>query len=447
MGCDISDERCEDYKEKYLLYGNHAYSIIQVKEIGQIKLLQIKNPHGSPTWKGDWSGFDANWSPENLKKIALDKRTIEEDYNNGLFWMEYYDWKIHFQKVTICIDNKELKEKRILSLNSNKCFKLTVEKKDFFYIRAYCDIPMNVPQDSDLSVVLVRKTTHTQENHNLNELDFEIVKAIRFTNIHISGFNCFLNPGIYFISLITLKSIFENRVESKIYNLIVHSKQSLQLHETADLLNELIYKMLCYLYSGIELERFMGGIPVINPTIKQSLIYKCFRRFPLLDHKHAYILTTNLRADALIISVHNNSQKRCVKFKLNVRPQSYPCKAKSKKNPRKFQKFEVVEKLTVHKIKNNAGNRHENLPLEFVNEKFLTIEHTMRPTIHTKVIAIVHRYIESPGSVFAKHCANNSIDVNDFEIEDNLDFKKKFKIELENNEMITDYQYWKGNQF
>ena len=244
-----------------------------------------------------------------------------------------------------------------------------------------------------------------------------------------------------------MKSIFENRVESKIYNLIVHSKQSLQLHETADLLNELIYKMLCYLYSGIELERFMGGIPVINPTIKQSLNYKCFRRFPLLDHKHAYILTTNLRADALIISVHNNSQKRCVKFKLNVRPQSYPCYAISKKNPRKFQKFEVVEKLTVHKIKNNAGNRNENLPLEFVNEKFLTIEHTMRPTIHTKVIAIVHRYIESPGSVFAKHCANNSIDVNDFEIEDNLDFKKKFKIELENNEMITDYQYWKGNQF
>ena len=442
MACDIYDERTKEYEEEHNLYGIHGYSIMQAKEINNQCLLQIKNPHGAPTWNGKWSTSDY-WPTEFLSQTFLNKRIIKKDHRNGLFWMDYEDFKKHFQRVTISIDDAKLRERRIIGLSSNKCFYFTVEKKDFFYIRAYCDISRNLPNDSDLSVVLSRKKTNNRDYHNLSELDFDIVKKDHLENYHLCGFHFLLDPGLYYISTITLKSLNEIRIKPNAYNLIVHSKQFFQLNETKDLSHDIIFKMLCYANSCIELERILGRIPVI----KSTLVFKGFRRFKLFDGNFAYILTTNLADDALIISVHNSSQKRCVKFKLNIKPRIYKCIAYSKKNPRKSETFEIVEKLTIYKVQNNSGNLHENGPLALVNERYLAIEHTIRPIIHTKIIAVVHRFIEEPSSVFEKHCAERFIDINEYEPFKSKNFlKRKFNIELENEEQISDNPYWNMNK-
>jgi calpain-15 len=39
----------------------HAYSIVQVKEIDQFKLVKLRNPWGSFEWKGNWSDQSPLW--------------------------------------------------------------------------------------------------------------------------------------------------------------------------------------------------------------------------------------------------------------------------------------------------------------------------------------------------------------------------------------------------
>ena len=119
MACDIYDERTKEYEEEHNLYGIHGYSIMQAKEINNQCLLQIKNPHGTPTWNGEFSKSD-DWSTEFLSQTFLNKRIIKKDHRNGLFWMDYEDFKKHFQRVTISIDDAKLRERRIIGLSSNK---------------------------------------------------------------------------------------------------------------------------------------------------------------------------------------------------------------------------------------------------------------------------------------------------------------------------------------
>lgn len=42
----------------------HAYSVLNIDEIDDSKLIQLRNPHGSTgaEWKGDWSDTCPNWN-------------------------------------------------------------------------------------------------------------------------------------------------------------------------------------------------------------------------------------------------------------------------------------------------------------------------------------------------------------------------------------------------
>ena len=51
------------------LCGNHAYSILDVREVkhaqlphGRVQLVRIRNPHGVGEWNGEWSDKSAEWS-------------------------------------------------------------------------------------------------------------------------------------------------------------------------------------------------------------------------------------------------------------------------------------------------------------------------------------------------------------------------------------------------
>ena len=77
------------------LVEGHAYSLIQVKEVGGLKLIQLRNPWGSQEWNGKWSDESAEWSAHPEVAQALD-HSADPD---GLFWMSYTDFLTVFGNV------------------------------------------------------------------------------------------------------------------------------------------------------------------------------------------------------------------------------------------------------------------------------------------------------------------------------------------------------------
>ena len=78
------------------LLSNHAYSIIDMRQVNPHQLLRIRNPWGQGEWQGDWSDGWDGWT-DTLKK-QLDY--VDED--DGTFWMSSKDFAAHFTDVYLC---------------------------------------------------------------------------------------------------------------------------------------------------------------------------------------------------------------------------------------------------------------------------------------------------------------------------------------------------------
>lgn len=100
------------------LCGNHAYSILDIREIyderfvgrplgyggaqedGLVRLLRIRNPHGVGEWTGEWSDKSAEWTGQLATQLA---RTGVDD---GTFWMDYTHFLMAFQVVDVCMAHR-----------------------------------------------------------------------------------------------------------------------------------------------------------------------------------------------------------------------------------------------------------------------------------------------------------------------------------------------------
>ncbi|XP_027346143.1 calpain-type cysteine protease DEK1 [Abrus precatorius] len=76
----------------------HAYSILQVREVDGHKLVQIRNPWANEVeWNGPWSDSSPEWTDRikhKLKHVPQSK--------DGIFWMSWQDFQIHFRSIYIC---------------------------------------------------------------------------------------------------------------------------------------------------------------------------------------------------------------------------------------------------------------------------------------------------------------------------------------------------------
>jgi len=96
-----STGRGEELRSEVGLAPNHAYSLVAVHEVttteGQVRLLQIRNPHARCAWKGAWSQRSGNWTPELRSKLRY-----PADDDAGMFFMAMPDFIIYFDQCTIC---------------------------------------------------------------------------------------------------------------------------------------------------------------------------------------------------------------------------------------------------------------------------------------------------------------------------------------------------------
>lgn len=75
----------------------HAYSIVQVKEVDENKLINIRNPWGNFRWEGDWSSTSSLWTTEIKKEV-----NPMLDENDGTFWMGFEDFTKYFRSLNVC---------------------------------------------------------------------------------------------------------------------------------------------------------------------------------------------------------------------------------------------------------------------------------------------------------------------------------------------------------
>ncbi len=88
------------------LYGivpSHAYSIIDVLYFhddhnNPVRLVKLRNPHGSNEWEGDWSDRSEKWSSERLKIEGK----FHGDRIDGIFFMELKEFLRYFYCTDIC---------------------------------------------------------------------------------------------------------------------------------------------------------------------------------------------------------------------------------------------------------------------------------------------------------------------------------------------------------
>ncbi|XP_047318032.1 calpain-type cysteine protease DEK1-like isoform X2 [Impatiens glandulifera] len=76
----------------------HAYSLLQVREVDGHKLVQVRNPWANEVeWNGPWSDSSSDWTDRmrhKLKHVSLSKE--------GIFWMSWQDFQIHFRSIYVC---------------------------------------------------------------------------------------------------------------------------------------------------------------------------------------------------------------------------------------------------------------------------------------------------------------------------------------------------------
>ncbi|CAJ1389461.1 unnamed protein product [Effrenium voratum] len=101
------------------ILAGHAYTLLRLVEVpiarkktgreyeqSTLKLLHVRNPHRTSEWCGrfhddDWETWNAY--PEALK-VTGHKVGVKD---NGVFWMEWSDFKIGFRDVAVCFDQQK----------------------------------------------------------------------------------------------------------------------------------------------------------------------------------------------------------------------------------------------------------------------------------------------------------------------------------------------------
>eukprot|EP00250_Pteridium_aquilinum_P020316 c24782_g3_i2 orf=517-6945(-) len=76
----------------------HAYSVLQVREVDGHKLIQVRNPWANEVeWNGPWSDLSTEWSDRMKHKLRYSPQA-----QDGVFWMSWEDFQIHFCSIYVC---------------------------------------------------------------------------------------------------------------------------------------------------------------------------------------------------------------------------------------------------------------------------------------------------------------------------------------------------------
>ncbi|PSN35671.1 Calpain-D [Blattella germanica] len=211
----------EQEYENIGLQMHHAYSILEIKDIQQNRLLQLRNPWGCFSWKGDWSDASAKWT-ESLKAELLPYES-----SNGIFWISFEDVIKYFDYVDICKVRLHWNEVRLLgsfpthALHEElKCFLLTVQEATEVELVLHQERNRGSRKGQlDLFCAIYR--TDTYPVSKLGKLVHSSKCEVRNT----VSLECMLEPGCYAVVCTAFNHWNRTVPHDPVYVLAIHSRK------------------------------------------------------------------------------------------------------------------------------------------------------------------------------------------------------------------------------
>jgi len=86
-------EMCEEDELRYGLVSNHAYAVLDVREVLGLRMLKLKNPWSHSRWRGAYSAEDTeSWTSQLREELKFDQvyGTLDSPgHDDGVFWIDY----------------------------------------------------------------------------------------------------------------------------------------------------------------------------------------------------------------------------------------------------------------------------------------------------------------------------------------------------------------------
>eukprot|EP00736_Rhodelphis_marinus_P002744 Rmarinus@m.9918 len=102
MGCSVATKgKVESDFGNGILQG-HAYGLLDLQVISDVRLLRVRNPWGQREWTGPWSDNSPEWTDDVLAELNSKIDKPYEFGDDGTFWMAYEDFVRVFNTIYLC---------------------------------------------------------------------------------------------------------------------------------------------------------------------------------------------------------------------------------------------------------------------------------------------------------------------------------------------------------
>ena len=168
-------ELSEDLETKSGLVPTHAYALLDVRSVGSLRFVKLKNPWAEQSWKGKYSSKDLkSWTPELRKALSYNPEVAEKE-DNGIFWIE---WANLIQFYDVCYMSWDPKMFR----HSQKYHGRWSQgpKKDQYSVGSNPQYRLDAKADQETTLWIVLSRHITQKSDFANNKDFITMMIFKY---------------------------------------------------------------------------------------------------------------------------------------------------------------------------------------------------------------------------------------------------------------------------